>query len=98
MNQKKLINKNFKHLVLSNQNNLRGAVLEGGSRSGKSFAGVHFIIYLCSISEKKLVINIIRETYQSFKTTLWDDFAKILSASKEIVPARDECSYNDGAF
>lgn len=53
-----------------------GAVLEGGTRSGKTWAGVDVIIYLCTDKHAKngCTINIYRETYNEFKTTLYDDF------------------------
>lgn len=53
-----------------------GAVLEGGTRSGKTWAGVDNIIYLCTDKHKEdgCTINIYRETYNEFKTTLYDDF------------------------
>ncbi|WP_341215757.1 phage terminase large subunit [uncultured Wocania sp.] len=53
-----------------------GAVLEGGTRSGKTWSGVDTIIYLTTIKHKKegCSINIYRETYNEFKTTLYDDF------------------------
>ncbi|QQO97024.1 terminase large subunit [Cellulophaga phage Nekkels_1] len=53
-----------------------GAVLEGGTRSGKTWAGVDIIIYLTTDKhkDKGCTINIYRETYNEFKTTLYDDF------------------------
>ena len=56
----------------------RGAVLEGGSRSGKTWSSVDFIIWLCAVNHG-LTINIIKETYNGFKTTLYDDFRKRLN-------------------
>jgi len=61
-----------------------GAVLEGGSRSGKTWSGIDFLIWLCSnvhyVGSKHgtCTINIIKETYNSFKTTLYDDFNRRL--------------------
>lgn len=57
----------------------RGVVLEGSSRSGKTWASVDFIILLCSIPDKRWTINIIKETYNSFKTTLYEDFNRRLT-------------------
>lgn len=73
----KVINPNLKHLRGCLIRNSRGAILEGSSRSGKTWSSVDFIVYLCS-NNKGLVINIVRETYNSFKTTLYNDFAKRL--------------------
>jgi len=73
------INKNLRHLVRCQQNEqVRGAVLEGSSRSGKTFSSIDFLVYLCSRIEKNAQIFIIKETYNSFKTTLYDDFNKQL--------------------
>ena len=57
----------------------RGAALEGSSRSGKTWSGVDIIIWLCLYYESKgCTINIYRETYNEFKTTLYDDFKRRL--------------------
>ena len=56
----------------------RGLILEGSSRSGKTWSSIDFLIYLTSKTKQPLVINIIKETYNSFKTTLYDDFDKRL--------------------
>lgn len=57
----------------------RGAGLEGSSRSGKTWSGVDIIIWLCLFVEKNgCTINIYRETYNEFKTTLYDDFKRRL--------------------
>ncbi len=56
----------------------RGVVLEGGSRSGKTWASIDFIIFLCA-KQESITINILRESYNSFKTTLYDDFKIRLS-------------------
>lgn len=57
-----------------------GVVLEGSSRSGKTFAGVDFIIYLCIHLHKDhgVKIIIVRETYAEFKDTVYDDFKRRL--------------------
>lgn len=73
------ININIAFLLKCLEENKRGVVLEGSSRSGKSISCVDFIIGLCS-KNKGLVINIIKETYASFKTTLYDDFSNRLNA------------------
>lgn len=57
--------------------NINGVCLEGSSRSGKTISIIHFIIATCAVNSG-LVINIVRETYNSFKTTLYLDFAKFL--------------------
>jgi PBSX family phage terminase large subunit len=55
-----------------------GCILEGSSRSGKTWAGIDLIIYICLFVETDCVINIVRETYNEFKTTLYDDFKRRL--------------------
>jgi phage terminase large subunit len=56
----------------------RGFLLEGSSRSGKTWAGIDIIIFICLFLEEKCTINIYRETYNEFKTTLYDDFKRRL--------------------
>ena len=70
---RKTINPNLKHLVNSFTKK-RGVILEGSSRSGKTWSSVDFLVYLCSKVEKNATIHIIKETYNSFKTTLFEDF------------------------
>lgn len=70
------INPNLRHLVKSYRSGQRGVALEGSSRSGKTWSGIDFLVYLCSKVETNAVILIIRETYNSFKTTLYEDFNK----------------------
>lgn len=50
-----------------------GVLLEGSSRSFKNISSLDFIIYLCSKVETGSVINIMRDTYVSFKTTVYND-------------------------
>lgn len=57
----------------------RGCVLEGSSRSGKTWSGVDTIIFICLFLEPQGVsIKIYRDIYASFKDTLYDDFKKRL--------------------
>ena len=81
---KRKINPNFKRLVRTyNYNALnpsipRHAVLEGSSRSGKTYSAVMFLIWYCLQNENKTIF-IIRQTYASHKTTTYDTFGKVLS-------------------
>lgn len=59
-------------------NGYRGAVLEGSSRSGKTWASLYIIVWICLYKETNCTINILKETYNSFKTTIYNDFKKIL--------------------
>lgn len=58
-----------------------GCVLEGSSRSTKTWGSIFIIVYLSLIKHKHegCTINVYRETYNEFKTTLYDDFKRILS-------------------
>ncbi len=57
-----------------------GCILEGSSRSGKTWSGIDLIIWLCAIKheDEGCTINIYRETYNEFKDTLYDDFKRRL--------------------
>ncbi len=57
-----------------------GFILEGSSRSTKTWSGIDIIIWLGMIKHKDdgCTINIYRETYNEFKTTLYDDFKRRL--------------------
>lgn len=74
----RLINPNLRHLRTSLQSGKRGAALEGSSRSGKTWSSIDFIALLTSRYDKNCTINIIKETYNSFKTTLYEDFNRRL--------------------
>ncbi len=55
-----------------------GVVLEGSSRSGKTWSWIDIVFYICLFVEEDCTINIYRETYNEFKTTLYDDFKRRL--------------------
>ena len=80
----KVFNPNLKYLVKCYNEGVDskvGVCMEGGSRSGKSWSAIHFIIYLAVNAHKQgkpFICNIIRETYNSHKTTLYNDFNRIL--------------------
>lgn len=61
-------------------NGFAGVGLEGSSRSTKTWGGVDLIIFLSTIKHEKegCTINIYRETYNEFKTTLYPDFDRRL--------------------
>jgi phage terminase large subunit len=73
----KIINPNLKFLVNQYGKN-ENALLAGGSRSGKTWSSVDFIVWLATVVEAKDTLNIVKETYKSFKTTLYDDFNRRL--------------------
>lgn len=62
-----------------------GAILEGSSRSGKTWSSIDFIIWLAAQFPKSEII-IVRETYNSFKTTLYNDFNRRLPMAGFISP------------
>ncbi|WP_294733353.1 phage terminase large subunit [uncultured Flavobacterium sp.] len=78
----KLLHHSIKKQKYNNDNELvdgkRGAALEGSSRSGKTWSSIDIIIWICLYVEKSCTINIYRETYNEFKTTLYDDFKRRL--------------------
>lgn len=57
-----------------------GFVLEGSSRSTKTFSSCFIIVYLGLVKHKDdgCTINVYRETYNEFKGTLYEDFKRIL--------------------
>jgi phage terminase large subunit len=55
-----------------------GVLLKGSSRSGKTTSSIDFKTWLASKKGEKGTVNVIRETYNSFKTTLFDDYNKRL--------------------
>lgn len=62
----------FKELCL--QHDVKsGVVLEGSSRAFKTISSLDFIVWICSTVETGSVINIMKETYTSFKTTIYND-------------------------
>ena len=74
-----LINPNLEFLYeCYNDSDKSGCILEGGSRSGKTWSSIDFIIWLCCYVETNCTIIIVKETYNSFKTTLYDDFNRRL--------------------
>lgn len=73
-------NKNYlflhKHIVKSN---VRTLVLEGGTRSGKTWATLHFFINLCLENVGAgIEIAIVRKTLTSIKSTVLKDFLTML--------------------
>jgi phage terminase large subunit len=54
------------------------SILAGGSRSGKTWSSVDFMVLLASRYAFSGTLNIIKETYNSYKTTLYEDFNRRL--------------------
>jgi PBSX family phage terminase large subunit len=57
----------------------RVTLLQGSTRSGKSYAICYYIIWLCE-NFKGLEIDITRDTFTALKATIWKDFEDILKA------------------
>ena len=57
--------------------NQRWTNLQGGTRSGKTYATIYFIIDLCKRHEG-IEIDIVRDTFTALKQTVWKDFKEIL--------------------
>ena len=75
----KKINPNFRCLV-QNYETSRGIRLAGSSRSGKTWSTVLFLVWLATVKRERATVHIIRSTYNSFKTTLYDDFKRIFDS------------------
>ena len=63
------------------QSNKRLKIFQGGSRSGKTYSLMQYVLYLITTSEEPLVISIIRKTLPALKRSVLRDFLKI---SKDI--------------
>lgn len=61
--------------------NKRVSLLQGGTRSGKTFSVIYFIIELCE-HYKGLEIDIVRDTFTALKATVWKDFEGVLKESR----------------
>lgn len=56
----------------------RYTLLQGGTRSGKTYSTIYYIIWLCS-KYSGLEIDICRDTFTALKATVWKDFKDILN-------------------
>ena len=69
-------NPNYLHLKKHVPND-RWTLLQGGTRSGKTYATIYFIIDLCK-KYRGLEIDIVRDTFTALKSTVWKDFKDVL--------------------
>lgn len=69
-------NPNFTYLKQHVPDN-RVTLLQGSTRSGKTFSACHYVIWLCQ-HYSGLEIDITRDTFTALKATIWKDFEKIL--------------------
>lgn len=71
-------NPNYTYLKKSVPNQ-RVTLLQGGTRSGKTWAVIYYIIWLCKqYPNAGMEIDICRDTYTALKNTAWKDFKDIL--------------------
>jgi len=70
-------NRNLIFLQKRIEDGTKGVVLEGSSRSGKTWSSIDNLILL-DLADPGCEIVIVRETYNSFKTTLYSDFNRRL--------------------
>lgn len=68
-------NVQFEQLLNSEK---RFSVLQGGTRSGKTYAVCQYLIYLLRTSKKPLVISVIRKTLPAVKASVMRDMISIL--------------------
>ena len=73
-------NPNFRYLKKNVPKN-RITLLQGGTRSGKTYAVIHWIIWMCH-KYKNLEIDICRDSFTALKATVWHDFKKVLHELK----------------
>ena len=65
--------------VIINVDNNRVTLLQGGTRSGKTYSIAYYLIYFCNKHKNAgLEIDICRDTYTALKSTAWKDFKDIL--------------------
>ena len=55
----------------------RATLLQGGTRSGKTYAIIEYLIWLC-LKYTDIEIDITRDTFKALKATAWKDFEDVL--------------------
>lgn len=59
--------------------NQRITLLQGGTRSGKTYSTIYYLINLCKEFENgQLEIDLCRDTFAALKSTAWKDFKDVL--------------------
>src|SRR5262245_48953974 len=56
----------------------KGVIMEGGARSRKTYSFIDLLIYVCLYCVDNKTIIILRDTYNSFHTTLFTDMETAL--------------------
>ncbi len=73
-------NPNFTYLK-KNVPAQRVTLLQGGTRSGKTYSIIYYIIWLCrEYEDAGMEIDIVRDTYTALNSTAWHDFKNVLKA------------------
>jgi phage terminase large subunit len=71
-------NPNFTYLKKNVPKN-RITLLQGGTRSGKTYATIYYLIWLCrEYPNAGMEIDLVRNTYAALKATAWKDFKDVL--------------------
>ncbi len=84
----------YKHLVNSNK---KIVVEQGGTRSGKTYNILLWIIFEYCVSNKNKIITICRKSYPSLRATVLRDFLEILHTNKmysELYHNKSNSEYN----
>lgn len=59
----------------------RVTLLQGGTRSGKTYSVIYYIIWLCrEYANAGMQIDIVRDTFTALNSTAWHDFKQVLMA------------------
>ena len=57
----------------------RVTLLQGGTRSGKTYSVIYYLIWLCKENRGAgIEIDIVRDTFTALKATAWKDFKQVL--------------------
>ena len=73
---KQKANPNYLHLKKSVPKH-RTTLLQGGTRSGKTYSTIYYFIDLC-MKHTGMEIDIVRDTFTALKATVWKDFKTVL--------------------
>lgn len=71
------ITKNYQAITTAFESGKSGIVLEGGSRSGKTWAILQWLQLSAAITDTRQVITMGRDTMVNFKDTVWLDFKEV---------------------
>jgi phage terminase large subunit len=75
---KSKINPNLNYLFENVPGN-RVTLLQGGTRSGKTYSTINYLIYMC-VNHTDMEIDITRDTFKALRATAWKDFEDVLKS------------------